>query len=78
MNITTNVRRLARLGLSVGPSTSDTNNNTRTPVTDWLDSLRGSSVKNGAIQRILAWPLRKDNTHKSRSVSKTRTPGSGT
>jgi len=34
-----------------------------------LDSLRGSSVKFGTIQRILAWPLRKDDTHKPRSVS---------
>ncbi len=32
-----------------------------------LDSLRGSSVKIGTIQRRLAWPLRKDDTHKSRS-----------
>ena len=31
-----------------------------------LDSLRGSSVKFGTIQRRLAWPLRKDDTHKSR------------
>ena len=28
------------------------------------DSLRGSSVKIGTIQRRLAWPLRKDDTHK--------------
>ncbi len=28
----------------------------------------GSSVKIGTIQRRLAWPLRKDDTHKSRSV----------
>ena len=34
----------------------------------FLDSLRGSSVKIGTIQRRLAWPLRKDDTHKSRSV----------
>ena len=34
-----------------------------------MDSLRGSSVKIGTIQRILAWPLRKDDTHKSRSVN---------
>jgi hypothetical protein len=34
-----------------------------------MDSLRGSSVKLGTIQRILAWPLRKDDTHKSRSVN---------
>ena len=34
-----------------------------------MDSLRGSSVKIGTIQRRLAWPLRKDDTHKSRSVS---------
>jgi hypothetical protein len=33
-----------------------------------LDSLWGSSVKIGTIQRRLAWPLRKDDTHKSRSV----------
>ena len=26
------------------------------------DSLRGSSVKIGTIQRRLAWPLRKDDT----------------
>ena len=35
----------------------------------WLDSLRRSSVKIGTMQRILAWPLRKDDTHKSRSVN---------
>ena len=34
-----------------------------------LDSLRGSSVKIGTIQRRLAWPLRKDDTQKSRMVS---------
>ena len=34
-----------------------------------MDSLRGSSVKIGTIQRRLAWPLRKDDTHKSRSVT---------
>ena len=34
-----------------------------------VDSLRGSSVKIGTIQRRLAWPLRKDDTHKSRSVT---------
>ena len=33
-----------------------------------VDSSRGSSVKIGTIQRRLAWPLRKDDTHKSRSV----------
>ena len=32
------------------------------------DSLRGSSVRLGTIQTRLAWPLRKDDTHKSRSV----------
>ena len=36
---------------------------------DRLDSLRGSSVKIGTIQRRLAWPLRKDDAHKSRSVN---------
>ena len=35
-----------------------------------LDSLRGSSVKLVTIQRRLAWPLRKDDTHESRSVDK--------
>ena len=34
-----------------------------------LDPLRRSSVKIGTIQRRLAWPLRKDDTHKSRSVT---------
>ena len=34
-----------------------------------MDSFRGSSVKIGTIQRRLAWPLRKDDTHKSRSVN---------
>ena len=34
-----------------------------------LDSLRGSSVKLGTVQRRLAWPLRKDDTHISRSVN---------
>ena len=32
------------------------------------DSLRGSSVKLRTMQRRLAWPLRKDDPHKSRSV----------
>ena len=33
------------------------------------DSLRGSSVNIGTIQRRLAWPLRKDDAHTSRSVN---------
>ena len=33
-----------------------------------LDSSRRSSVKIGTILRRSAWPLRKDDTHKSRSV----------
>ena len=33
-----------------------------------MDYLRGSSDKIGTIQRRLTWPLRKDDTHKSRSV----------
>ena len=37
-----------------------------------LDSLRGSSIKLGTMQRRLAWPLRKDDTHTSRSVSNCR------
>ena len=36
---------------------------------EYLDPLRRSSVKIGTIQRRLAWPLRKDDTHKSRSVN---------
>ena len=32
----------------------------------FVDLLRESSVKIGTIQRRLAWPLRKDDTHKSR------------
>ena len=34
-----------------------------------MDSLRGSSVNIGRIQRRLAWPLRKDDTHTSTSVN---------
>ena len=34
-----------------------------------LDPRKRSSVKIGTIQRRLAWPLRKDDTHKSRSVT---------
>ena len=34
-----------------------------------LDSLRGSCVNIGTKQRRLAWPLRKDDTHKSRGVN---------
>ena len=41
----------------------------RAPKKTLLDSLRGSSVKIGTIQRRLAWPLRKDDTHKSKSVN---------
>ena len=39
------------------------------------DSLRGSSDKIGTIQRRLAWPLRRDDTHKSRSVPSLFAPG---
>ena len=35
-----------------------------------VDSPRRSSDKIGTIQRRLAWPLRKDDTHKSRRVTK--------
>ena len=34
-----------------------------------LDSLRGSSVNIGTIQRRLAWPLRQDDAHKLRRSS---------
>ena len=43
--------------------------NSRKPVCYSLDSLRGSSAKIGTVQRRLAWPLRKDDMHKSRSVN---------
>ena len=33
-----------------------------------LDTFRGSSAKIGTTQRKLAWPLRRDGTHKSSSV----------
>ena len=39
-----------------------------------LDSVRGSSVKLGTIQRRLARPPHKDDTHKSRSVTIFSTP----
>ena len=42
------------------------------PANGPLDSLRGSSVKVGKIQRSLAWPLRKDDARKSRSVNHLR------
>ena len=32
------------------------------------DSLRGSSLKAGTIQRRFAWPLRKDDTHNTRGI----------
>ena len=35
-----------------------------------LDFLRGSSANIGTVQRRLAWPLRKDDTHTSRSDNK--------
>ena len=38
-----------------------------------MDSLRGASVNIGTIQIILARPLRKDDTHTSRSVNNTHT-----
>ena len=37
-----------------------------------LDSLRGSSVKIGTMQRRLAWPLRRDDTRNSRGVNDCR------
>ena len=40
----------------------------KTKLANELDSLRGSSVKIGTIQRRLAWPLRKDDTHTNRST----------
>ena len=39
-----------------------------------LDSLLGSCSEIGAIQRRLAWPLRRGDTHKSRSVKATQAP----
>ena len=40
------------------------------------DSLRGSPVKAGTTQRRLAWPLRKDDTNKPRSVNMLQKLGS--
>ena len=37
------------------------------PLAKLLDSFWGSSVKLGKTQRRLAWPVRKDDTHQSRS-----------
>jgi hypothetical protein len=34
------------------------------------DSVRGSTVEIGTIQRRLAWPLRNGDTHKARNVNK--------
>ena len=36
----------------------------------WLAIIFMDSVKVGAIQRRLAWPLRKDDTHRPRSENK--------
>jgi len=36
-----------------------------------MGSLRGSSVRTGTIRRRVAWPLRKDDTCKSRNVNNT-------
>ena len=50
------------------PTTSNQQHQTNTMFE--TDSLRGSSDRIGTIQRqILAWPLRKDDMHKSRSVN---------
>ena len=38
-------------------------------LTSLQDSLQGSPVKLGTIPRRFAWPLRKDDAHKSRSGS---------
>ena len=46
------------------PKILDTQNH---PLAKHLDCFRGSSVKTIAIQRRLAWPLRNDVTHQSRS-----------
>ena len=37
-----------------------------------MDSLRGSSVNIGTIQRRLAWPLRKDDAHTSLEPARPR------
>ena len=57
----------AVLGFSHHPGSGKT---TEAP----LDSLRGSSVRIGTMQRRLAWPLRKDDAHKSRSEEKNGSP----
>ena len=38
-------------------------------IKETLDFLRGSSVNIETMQRRRAWPLRKDGTHKSKSVN---------
>ena len=43
--------------------------NKKQQLLEHTDSLRGSSVKIGTLKRRLAWPLRKDETHTSRSVN---------
>ena len=48
----------------IGTVTDHYHNNTRA-----TDCLRGSSAKIAAMQRSLALPLRKDDTHKSISVN---------
>ena len=40
------------------------------------DPLRGSSLRIGATQRKLAWPLRNNDSHRSRSVNNMYNPHS--
>ena len=51
------------------------NRRTCLPLPGQMDSLRGSCAKLGTMRRILAWPLRKDDTHKSKSITKSPLPG---
>ena len=58
----------------INDTTNDRHSNTTMTLTSHKpagaeDSLRRSSVEFRTIQRRLAWPLRKDDTHTSRSVN---------
>jgi len=66
--LTSEVRRVRACGRQVRAGQHPKQMGSKFGVPEKLDSLRGSSVKIGTIQRRLAWPLRKDDTHKSGSV----------
>ena len=62
--------RLTRTsGPELSPPTTKIHRSDNTTTKIEKDGLRGSSVKIGTIQMILAWPPRKDDTHKPRGVT---------